>query len=312
MAKFAAQSIPEFKGLDKQFQQFFKKHREFVDKQLADDPDVEFNQYNEEYQKFLKVNRPNLTAMQINKINRAMVEDTVSKKYDQKFRELEETHKKKLEELDVKPKVEQELTKFDGELYSVVPETLRKVLDEQGEQEARKQFPLEFEISDKVLGNTYALGQELLKVNKRLTPYSPSTNPTHKFLGDFIESQGQLFHQQGGNLRVRDGKQFLPASSYAQALNAGQAHNYWTFKDTDVLEMLKFEAKKQITAGIKKEHDRITSAGYSRAGAPSKPAAPAATPVVSRPAPRSASKSPSSDIKSSEGKNSFLGILGYQ
>jgi len=304
LAKFASSNMSEFKGLDKKFEQFFQRHRDFVDKQLTEDPDVQFDSNNEEYQRFLEINRPGLTSAQVRKIDREMVKSELREEQQKAHSIREEELETKLRTLETQPQVTEELNKFQGDLYKTVPADLKKVMDEQGEVEARKQFPLEFEASDQVLGNTFVFGEELLKINNKLVKYDPRGNEVHRYLRDFIEGQGQTFHQQGGNLRVRDGKQFLPASSYAQAIQAGQSQNYWTFKDTDILDMMKLEATRQISQRIKAEKDRIVAAGYVRPGS-SKP--PAST---SAPAPRSAPRSTTSQTEGGQ-KSSFLDVLGY-
>ena len=295
--------MEEFKGLDEKYTTFFKKHREYIDKQLSEDPDVEFNAENYDYQKFLERERPNLTPAQQKNIERTQIKHELREEFKADRAEEVSNLKQEVHEIKTKPELEASINSYTDSLFAVTPDDMKELLLEKGQEEAEKAFPIEFQVSSHILNTASQFGKELLNISNNITAYDPQGNPIHKHLGEFIEGQGQLFHKNGGSMRTREGKQFLPATKFLEAKAAGQSQNYWTFKDEDILDMLKEEAKKQIVEGVKSERARYEAYnGGAPVAAPVAPTAPSA--------PRSAPRSPTAPPPKT-GENPVMNVLGY-
>lgn len=264
MAVFAEKNLGEgYNGFGEKVINFLAAHKKFVDDTLAEDPDAVFDETNEEYQKFLRANDPKIPPKTWKKIEKAQWKHEARQEFENEKKQLEQ----KVESQNIRPQVDQQLETFEQELIDVLPDDQKGYIKEHGLNAFIEENPFEGEMIMDVLGKNYSMASDLIKINSGLENFDPQ-NSNHKSVAEYIEQQGQKFFERGGDYRMKDGKQFLPASAYQQAVAAGKGNEYWTFASKDILGMLKEESRREVSERTDKELKRLEKAGFVRQSAP--------------------------------------------
>ena len=274
LVRFAGKVDSSFKGVDTKLEEYYDKHHEFVTKALENDPQATFGEHNYEYQEFLRENRPAINSASLQTIERDFrdekVADKVRKEMQGQIDKLESDRRTDKAE----PLVEKRLESFSHTLDTeVVPEDLKKTLDEEGIDAARVKHSVEFSVVDSVLAGVSAHAKELVGIVEGTIGFD-ANNKIHQNLTTFIENQGQQFWKHGGEHRTQDGKKFLPASKMAEARAAGKEAEFWTFSSDQTLAMMKEEAKRGISKQIAERLEGLEKAGFVRSGNPVVPGTP--------------------------------------
>lgn len=273
LAKFAAKSNPDkYRGLDQKLESFFKKHNEYLDQKLGEDshfePDADKN---EDYRRWLQANRPEIPRFEKRKLEREFLikrakEEAVAEA-DTRLQEVNN----RLREVEVRPRIAKSIDNFIEAVNSILPDDIASSVkagtidtDLPAEGDAVKQY----------LGLAKQAASEFLNLTEGLTKYD-SKNPTHSWLGAFIHEQGTLFLKNGGKDLERDGKKFIPRAEY-NALPAERQEKFWSFTNSDVLDMLAYNAKASVETAVARErekYDKITAARAKKSNSSPKPAA---------------------------------------
>jgi len=313
LAKFASEIEPKrFGSLAKDYAQFFKEHQEFIERARGEDPDVVFDEENEEYQKFLRKNRPVMSAADVRRLEREQIKYEVRRDSRREIEELRESQRR----LRLEPEIREKVKEFgEASAAAVVPDEYQEVYKEKGLDGLREEFPIEADAVESTVKAVANYGGEFLKLSNGLVDFDEK-NELHNNIARFVEEQGRAFHEKGGDARFFKGKQFLPRSTYAKAAAAGKADKYWTFTDQDILDILQAEGKRHAAAATRAERDRLEKAGYARRRPdpqgggdpppekkPEKPAAP-----KTKASPRQGSST--GGVPEGKGKHPFS-VLGY-
>ena len=153
--------------------------------------------------------------------------------------------------------------------------------------------------------------ESFVKLAKGLEPFNEK-NGDHTWLVDFIDEEGGDFYQRGGEHRVKEGKSFLPRAHYHEAVRAGKGGQYWTFSDSEIVDLLEVRATRDARANVEGEIKRLEALGFSRGAAPTPAKKPAA--VEEAPAPkatRNVVPAPGGDPVDTESGNTVFKVLGY-
>jgi hypothetical protein len=271
LAKFAAKSNPEkYSGFDKKLESFFKKHNEYLDQKLGEDPHFEPDaDKNEDYRRWLQANRPDIPRHEKRRLERELLikrakEEAVAEA-DARLQEVNN----RLREVEIRPRIAKSIDNFVEAVNSILPEDIAAsvksgTLDED--------LPLEGETVKQYLGLAKHAASEFLNLTGGLTKFD-SKNPTHSWLGSFIHEQGTLFLKNGGKELERDGKKFLPRAEY-NGLPADRKDKFWSFTDSDVLDMLAYNAKTTVESAVARErekYEKVVAAKAKKTGNPPKP-----------------------------------------
>lgn len=309
LAEYAEKKDPSKKGLSDQFRAFYKAQKDFLTKAVAEDPDYDPDQ-DPKFKQFLAKHEPKLPSHERKKLITDQIAERAAEEGYKKARqellpEVEQT-KRKLREMEERPKVQKRLETFVDEVATGMPEEIVKFYEANGRDVAKVQeaFPVEFEIISGLVSSAAKLGDEFLSVRRGIKDFDPVTNPDHKFLDGFVREQGALFMAKAPRQAlVRDGKQFIPPHQW----KAGMEKTHWTFGDEDVLHMLKVQAQNAAKQRISEEQarvERVLAAKQKRAAVPPGATPPAEpkidTPVSPKvtPAPVSSGEAPPSSPES--------------
>lgn len=311
LAKLAEKTFGS-KGKVKETIAFSKAIDEYVSKH-KDDEGRTFDESDEDYQRFLRSKRPKYSPTERRRLE---VLHELEPQIKEAKREVRAEMEPKMEaaedrnrEQEAKPRIATDLKKFNENLLTLdeqadplLKETVALVKDK-GEA-AIDEDPVYGSIVLKEVRGAEVAAAEFLALSNGLKKVDLENNPLHKYLFDFMESQGQYIATNGAELRNRklpDGtvQTFLPRSTYVRQLRADPdktRREHFTFTDQDVLDMLAINAKALIGQQVKTANEKLTKAGYGRQKPPKaeeKPANPPAKASDAAPPPaKPAAKQP--------------------
>lgn len=256
----------DYKGKSKQFREFFKKNKDFVEKRMAED-DFYDPSADEQYSQFVQKNKPKFTRADEDKVYREMILEEADRRINKKTSERIEQLEQQLKKQEVLPRVNQAKANFRKVAQqTVVPQEFQKEFAEGG-QEAVTKFaegnPLEYQILER---NT----QELLQFSDALTEIflDPSTqldvanNKMHKHLNDWLNGEQDNFIKSG-QTQQDDGRVFMRRERYFQ-LPDNKRSEYYTWSDNDLLKLLALRYGDKVNVEIKHHRDQMEKAGYTR------------------------------------------------
>jgi hypothetical protein len=291
LARYAEARDPARKGLGDRYVKFYAAHKTFLEKALAEDADYE-PASDPKYKAFLGKNDPGLTAGEKRRLQIQQETDGAEARAYERAKkefmpEVEQT-KRRILEIQEKPKIDQRANAYVEELADGMPAEVVKFHRENGRDvnRTREAFPTEFDVIANSISGAVSLGREFLEIRAGVTDYDPK-NDRHQFINKFVNDQGELFQKHGGAALVQNGKRFVPPSQW----KTGMAATHWTFSNEDVLHVLKLEAQREAKSTILSKIqaiDREQTARQRRTGAPSgvktPPPPPAAEPSTKTPA----------------------------
>lgn len=301
LAKWASKNMPDQKGLDRQYLDYFKKQKAFIDKNQDYGDDFAKSP---EWKQFQETNRPKVNVREIErkKIVKEATEEA-KKAYQPKIAEQE----RELFKIRQEPIVQQKIQEAKKVFNQVVPEEIKNNFDQYA-----KSNPIESGIIGGTVKNAFIMVEEFLNVMNGLKEVD-NNEPVQKALNDFIKAEQDRFINSGKTRR--GGKTFVRMERFRN-VPAAQKEKYYTFTEEDVVNLLSLRAKEQIDKKIKQSHDNLRKAGYVRqedqqpAQEPVQPAQPVKStpPSVPTPAPRAGTSVPAGQSQSDQ-KNTILALL---
>lgn len=293
VAEFAESSGEKFKGLKSKVRSFFDAERAYRDAALKEDPTRTFDAEDEEYQRWMRKNRPidAETYFDLKADWRAEVraEAKVSK-LRQEMQETRDDSDMRVRAVEAKPKIHADIStavgivrdglKADGGIFKDAIEEL-----ESSDDPTKVQGPFAKPIRDAVnmaghLASVYS------SIANRTVKIDVDGNKDHRMLADFIARQSENILKLPDNQRIQDGRDFLPRSKMAAALRTDQSarEKYWTLEDEDVIGLLATNALAVARSSVKDIAKSLEAGGFTRT-----PAAPSSKdgkpPAVAPPTP---------------------------
>lgn len=316
LARFAEKkNSTKYAGHADKLSAFFRKNAEFVAKKQAEDPEYDFSEDNPEYKAFLNANRPPaIPAHEQRALEREMIKEEVLEETRAESQKRTEEEQTRARHDELRKQHKQDANKFWKETVTVaLPDELMATIKEHGVAKAREMHPLEYQIADHVTKNAADAVEEFMLISSGVKQLDPN-NPQHVGIVQFINDECADFAKNGGDDRVRNGKQFIGRVEY-QRLTAQQRAGFWTFSNAELVERAKFATKLSIEQLIKQEYESRAAQGWTRTP-PAKPQqtppkpAPEPTPAATtRPAPSNGAAPPAGKPKIGAG-NPVMGALG--
>ena len=307
LAEYAEKKDPSKKGLADQFRSFYKAQKDFLTKALAEDPDYD-PEDDPKFKKWLAQNEPKLSSAERKKLIGDQIADRAAEEGYRKAKqelmpEVEQT-KRKLREIEERPKVQQRLQTYVNEVATGMPAEMVEFYEKNGRdiEKLKEAFPVEFDIVSGLVNSATKIGEEFLSVRRGIKDFDPVGNPDHKFLDGFVKEQGEIFLAQGGKALTRDGKQFIPPHQW----KAGMEKTHWTFDDEDVLHMIKVQAQTLAKKRVSEEQQRIERALAAKQKRVASPAgaAPTPEPKVDTPVSPKVNVTPATGVEGNTGTGS--------
>jgi hypothetical protein len=312
LVKYAEAKDPARKGASAQLTKFYAAEKSFLEKKLAEEGDDYDPSNDPAYRKFVAANAPKFTPAERQKFVTQRITEEAETRATERARkelapEMEET-RRKLREIEERPKLQARVAKYVDEVASGMPEEIVKFFNENGRDFAKVEeaYPEEFPIVQSCVNGAVALSEEFLAIRSGLKPFD-AADTKHAYLNEFISSRAKAFLAQGGPALVRGGKQFVAPGDW----NPKMANTHWTFDDEQVLHMLKLTAQRDAKTRIdaeKKRVETILAARSKRAVTPPGVTPPVETvspKITPAPAGAAAGKAPINE------KNLVASILGF-
>jgi hypothetical protein len=320
LAQFAAKTMPEKYGkLPEKTVAYLKKVDEFISTKQKEDPEWDPNQ-DDSFSEFIEENRPSYQAGDKRKLERTMIASEVRADIEKEIQPKLDQASRVSRMQEIKPELERAIPSYRQEvaqsmasddkspLKAVMSKAVEKGLTEEAWKEAKAIDPLAATIAQSFTEDAVSYGKLYLEMATGVrdqVQYKSELSPNHKHnqeallqakLWDFIDTQESIFNQHGGNLKVIDGRTFLPRREFSALPKAEQA-KHWTIGHTDVLNLLRDNAAIGAKEALEMELKRRESEGFKRNG--EKQAPKTETPPASQPPPPS--ESPKATVTASPG-----------
>jgi hypothetical protein len=296
-----------YRGFDGQVQQL-----------MTSDPNRKLDDSDEEFQRVVKT-KPSLLPAHSKKVQRTIGEEEAVQRVQQNMNPQLEEIKRRQDEIDYQPKADRLVSQFQNGVQelvmsddkSEVGKALReinatpepkdgkwvlagKTFDTEAaaasyKADVGKAFKLEQAITQDEVNRASKLTREYLMFDKRLRKFD-ETNPLHVDLVNFVNQHGEEFARNGGDLRNRGGRTFLPRVQYVALArsNPDALAQHWTWDTREIVDLLAYDAKARIENRVKQAIQIAQMHGFER------PKPGAASQPTATPSPPAAKKEPTS------------------
>lgn len=302
----------DYKGKSKQFRDFFKKNKDFVEKRMADD-DFYDPATDDQYKEFIAKHKPQFTRADEDKVYREMILEEADKRINKKTADRISQLERQLQRQETLPRINQAKAHFRKNAQKVIPEDINKQItsSENGLKDFAESNPLEYQIiesnTQEMLAFSDALTDIFLDPN---TPIDVDNNQMHKHLNEWINHQQEQFIKTG-QTQLDDGRTFMRRERFYR-LPEDKRAEYYTWDDNAILNLLALTYKDKMQAEIASHRQAMEKAGYRKVDSvqqQEQPApAPAAKPPVVNPSPRQGSSVETKQAPKQE--NALLATLG--
>jgi hypothetical protein len=158
------------------------------------------------------------------------------------------------EKINLAPKVQQKKAQAVELVKQIIPEDMRKVLEEEGGVEKLAQTkPMEYAAIDAVTGRALASANLLVDITTGNVSYDPS-NADHTALLDWVNQEQENFINSGQT--HRDGKVFMRRERYFQ-LPENKRAEYYTWSDDDLLQVIAIRSQEAINVSIQRQQEML-------------------------------------------------------
>jgi hypothetical protein len=301
LAKWASSNVDGFKGKDAEYLQFFRNHKNYLEKRIQEDPDLDF-QEDEDYKRFLAQNKVQFNANQVKeaKIQKQAEENALQKLTPEIQKQQRELHRMRAEPV-AKKAIEESKKLVAKAVPAEIMEQFRK------NPQFTKTHGLEAKIVDRVLGDANKMIEAFHGIASDIVDFDEK-NPVHIRLSNWINQEQEAFIQSGKT--KRGGKTFVRRERYPHVPESDR-NKYYTFSDSDVMQLLAKRAGDSMSKQIAKSLEELQSSGFVRKSAPVQNTQ---TPQVEQSAKRmnpSPRPGPSMETgNSDQGENKVLSLLG--
>ena len=268
----AEKAMPDkYKGHRSRSLKFYKDMEAWVDEQASRDPDFGPENNQREISEYVAKNKPVIDKIDERRIERGLIRDQALREFEEKSSEKFRALEQKTRSIEERPRIQREVEEFRGASLEGDIEAL-KLISEGKPEQASEKYPMESSVARQVSDHASQIYQDFLEYNRGLSSFHEKKE-SMDFLDKFLEDQGKFFHQNGGESRNREGRQFLPVADYNLEVSrdASASSRYWTFDAADVRELLAASARSQIKQQISDMEKQIAQYGYTRSAPQSEP-----------------------------------------
>ncbi len=274
-ARYASGKDPNLKEYPNQLLEYFKKVDAYVEKTRKEDPERSFDDTDEDWKKFQRENRPQMSPLVRRRLEREQIVEEAKASAKEEYRTELEKVQKRQEILEKRPAIERAATEFSKSLNAVLEtdsegeepilSPIVKRAQEVGWETVMQDDPLFAPIVRKISQTANELASEYLALVNG-TREIDLKNEHHAWLSRFITEQGEAFAANGGEATIRQGRQFLPRHKIAEIANQdpSKLNQFWTWNDQEVLDRIAANARKNAVTILKAEQEKLSKAGFER------------------------------------------------
>jgi hypothetical protein len=266
LAHFAELQNPtRYAGHARRTLDHIKQVRAYRNQKQIEDPSIEFNDDNEEYQSLLR-RQPGYERGDRERMERKRFAEEVRRDTLKEVSAQNQRLEQELRAVKAAPIVDKTVQKFNDLLEAELP--------------VKSEDKLESETAENIRGLASGAAREFMLLSTSLKSYD-AKDETHSWLAKFIQEQGEILQKSDSPVKTRGDKSFIPRAVY-YSMPEVQRSKHFTFSDQEVLELIAINAKLATEQIVKTERSRLEKYGYT----PSKATTPTVTPPpVTAPAP---------------------------
>ena len=254
ISRWAARNVKGHENLDKQYLEFFKKHKKFLD----DNSDYDLSD-SEEYKKFLEQNKPKVNLKNFEReMWTADAEQRAIKRMQPEIMKLRRNQDK----IQGEPIARQNINNAKKVLFESIPDDLKTIIQGSGIKGLVDQNPIEAKIINDSLSNAQEMVNTFYQIVHNVENYDEK-NPKHQAVSDFINKEQERFIK--GGRTVKGGKTFVRRERMP-LVPQDQLGKYYTFSDDDIVNLIALRAKEAMGGQIKNTRSALEKAGYVKNG----------------------------------------------
>jgi len=301
LAKWASENLEGYKNKHKSYLSFFRKHQEFLNKKLSDDPESDLSQ-DSEYRSFLVQNQP---AFNVDEVKDKRITTEAEKKALDKLQPEQQKLERQIKALRNEPIAKELKAKKKKLVSDNIPKEVMDLF--RSNPNFSKTHALEAKIVDRVLGDAYSMIDAFYDISHEIADYNEK-NPVHVKLSKWIDNEQTNYINSGKT--KKGGRLFVRRERFPGVPDAEKS-KYYTFSDDDVMKLLAARAGQSVDTQIKKTLKNLQESGFVRgSGGKASPALePNPSPSPRRsPSPRPGPSAPQAEPKSDNPVISLLGL----
>lgn len=254
ISRWAAQNVKGQQGVDKQYLEFFKKHKKF----LSDNSDYDLSD-SEEYKKFLDQNKPKID---LKKFEKEMWTSEAESRALQRVQPEILKLRRDQARIQGEPLAKQNTQKAKKILFETIPDDTKKIIQNTGIKGLFEQSPIEAKIINDALTGAQEMVDTFYQIVHNVEDYDEK-NARHSQLSDFISREQDKFIKSGRT--VRGGKTFVRRERMP-LVPKEEAGKYYTFSDEDIVNLIALRAKEGMNSKIGSTRSALEKAGYVKSG----------------------------------------------
>lgn len=305
----------KFAGAVRKEAERLKKAQDFIAQWNEQNPGDTFDPRTAELEdgtKFKSIGTPLIDMATQRKLDRKRIREEAARDADARISKAQAEQERRLKAIEAKPDIDKAVGSVDSDLLAdiVLDEdadingALVKALNDGGIDAISEDMPIESRIISRHMGETKGMVKAMLEITRGVRSID-TNSATDVAVLEFVDEASNFFAEHGGDLRIRGGKTFLTPGRFA-ALKADARGKYWTFSDTDMVDMIKASSVKKLGIELQNERNILKKreAGRAKFRKPEPKKEPTvindtppepmpAAPKIS-PSPRSGAKSPQS------------------
>jgi len=301
LVEFAESNFDEYKGKRAEYIEFFKAQREYLDNRLQEDPDAALDDSDYEYQNFLKRKKPKFDQGDLKKVVEFRTKTVTKQKALDELKPELDRIKEEQRKQEVRPVVSKLKEKTMGDIRSIIPESIRQVIESEGAEVAYDRNPAEYEIVNRIVTSHQKAMFAFHEITNGLTKYDPSDRD-HVRLAAFID-------KLEATMPEKDGKKFVNVGQYNQ-MSAKEKSKAYTLTPEEVVEIANDSARKVINQELNDFEEKLRKSGYVKGRQVTEQQQVATQPKPVKPQPRQGSPVTTQQPKKSEGI-SVTSVLGF-
>ena len=246
-------------GEDARLVDFFKKNKDYIEKRLQDEPDIDLSD-DPDYQSFVARNRPDISTQDLREAEMDMVAERAEKAAYQKLAPRIAAQEREAAVAKILPQVNAKKEQATAAVSSIIPEDIAKSIQENGAENVQKSMPFEYEIIDTAVTNAATYAQKLIDVTSGVERYDPQ-NQVHAELSDWIRQEEEVFIQTG-QTKDQSGRPFMRRERWL-SLPQQQRDKYWTWGEDQLIQIMYARAKESMDQALQQHRDKMSAYGQA-------------------------------------------------
>ena len=255
LIEFAEDNFAEYKGKRKEYIEFFKAQKEYIEARIDEDPNAALDDSDYDYQNFLNRKKPKFSQEDLEKVvekrTRTLAKQEAMEELRPELNRLKEEQRKQR----IEPRVAELKSKTLDDIKGLVPKRLRDIIDTKGVEAAYESNPVEYEIVNRIVTAHQTAMFAFHEISNGLTEYD-QTNPDHARLARWID-------QLEATMPARDGKKFVNISQYNEMSDA-EKRKVYTLSPEEIVDYANEKIYAYINSEINKFDEKLRKSGYVR------------------------------------------------